>query len=161
MATTKPRITITLEPHRHELLRRLAEYQGVSMSAIVADLVESVSPVLERVCVAIESARKAQEGVRENLVRVAEESERALMPHLEAAIGQLDIFLGQCEQAGQQAEEEAVAVAAVRGARKRPRAGVAATADDGQDPRPVITGVRSGDKPRKVADKTPRQGRRS
>lgn len=167
MATTKPRITITLEPQRHELLRRLAEYQGVSMSHIVAELVESVSPVLERVCVAIENARKAQSGVRENLVRVAEESEKALMPHLEAAMGQLDIFLQQCDQAGAVEENEATGTG--RDARKRARRGAGAEADEkaalgknakssasgvkatsraaskGKDPRPVITGVRVND----------------
>lgn len=101
MATSKPRITITLEPHRHELLRRLAAHQGVSMSSIVVDLLETVAPVLERVCVAIESAKKAQDSVRVNLVRMAEESEQAVQPLLAQAMGQLDIFLSACGDAAQ------------------------------------------------------------
>lgn len=145
MSTTKPRITITLEPKHHQVLQRLAGHQGQSMSSIVAELVESVVPVLERVCEAIETAKQAQAGVRENLVRVAEESEKALMPHLQATMAQLDMFMAQVEQAGQKAAEEDAATVTRRDARKRARRGAGAKDDEGSDPRPVITGVRVTD----------------
>ena len=141
MSTTKPRITITLEPRLHELLQRMAAHQEQSMSSIVVELVESVAPVLERVCLAVEAARKAQAGVRENLKRVAEDSEKALLPHLEAAMGQLDTLI----QAGELgAVEKDVATAAGRATRHARRRRGAGAEDDGQgkDPRPVITGVR-------------------
>lgn len=115
MATVKPRITITLDQEKYELLRRLASYQGSSMSSIVADLLDAVAPVLERVCVAIEGVMQAQDGVREGLKRAAEESERAIMPHLTAAMSQLDAYVERCQK--------------VEG--------------DEKDPRTVITGVRS------------------
>jgi len=146
MATTKPRITITMESHRHELLRRLSELTGQSMSSIVLDMIETVAPVLERVAVALESAKRAQQGVKENLRRVAEESEQAFLPHVEAAMGQLDIFLTQVTQ---MAEESAHA----QGAPGEPGDGRGAAAPGSagappaeSDPRPVITGVRSDSK---------------
>lgn len=147
MSTTKPRITITLEPQHHELLQRMAAYQGQSMSSIVVELVESVAPVLERVCAAIEAARKAQAGVKENLVRVAEDSERAAMPHLQAVMGQLDELLTTFQQAGETSPAPA---------KPAPRRATSASDEHGgrrgagapgrkKDPRPVITGVRVND----------------
>lgn len=99
MATTKPRITVTLEPHRYALLKRLAELQGASMSHLLADLLESVAPVLERVAVAIESAQLAQESVKPNLVRSAQKAEAQLVPMMDQAISQLDMFIRQAQQA--------------------------------------------------------------
>lgn len=152
MSTTKPRITITLEPHHHELLQRMAAHQGQSMSSIVVELVESVAPVLERVCAAVEAAKKAQAGVKENLVRVAEDSERAALPHLEAVMGQLDALLTTFHQAGEgaslgkNAKSSSAPVAAPRRRASASdehdvRRGVGA-AGAKKDPRPVITGVR-------------------
>lgn len=140
MATSKPRITITLDQHRYELLRRMAGYQGTSMSAIVGELVDTIAPVLERVCVAIESARKAQDSVRSNLARVAEESEAALLPMLEQAMGQLDIFVQACNEAGSSADA---------GAEGTPPSGEGRAPAEAENPRPVITGVRSTQKERK------------
>lgn len=118
MATTKPRITITLERNQHELLKRMADYQGSSMSSIIVELLDSVVPVLERVCVAIEHARMAQESVRENLKEAAEESEKVVMPHLMAAMGQLDIFLEQCEKASKEASDPRSVITGVRSRKK-------------------------------------------
>jgi len=92
------------------------------MASIVVDLIETVAPVLERVCVAVEAAQQAQASVKENLVRTAEEAEAQLGPMMAEAIGQLDMFIGACHAAGE-AENAA------------------------EDPRPVITGVRSPQPP--------------
>lgn len=141
MATSKPRITVTLDPHRHELLRRLAGHQGTSMSAIVSELVDAVAPVLERVCVAIESAKNAQDSVKANLLRVAEESESAILPMLDAAISQLDIFVNACNEAGSATPQEGSEGTPPRGEGPRPT--------EAENPRPVITGVRSTQKEKK------------
>jgi len=99
MATKKPRINVTLEPYRYQLLKRLAELQGVSMSYLLADLLDSVAPVLERVAVAIEAAQQAQESLKPNLVRVAQQAEAELSPMLSEAITQLDMFIRQAQSA--------------------------------------------------------------
>lgn len=135
MATKKPRLNLTLEPQRYELLKRLAEQQGTSMSAIVVELLDTVAPVLERVCVAVENARKAQESVKLNLVKTAEEAEASLAPMLAEAMGQLDMFLGACNEAGEGAAEA-------------------------ENPRPVITGVRSPHPPSLTTPQKPKKSRR-
>lgn len=59
MATRKPRAMITLAPEDHEILKRLAEIQGVSLSSIVADLIHEVAPTLQTIITAIEEAKAA------------------------------------------------------------------------------------------------------
>lgn len=122
MATSKPRLNLTLEPQLYALLKKLSEQQGTSMASIVVDLIETVAPVLERVSVAVEAAQSAQASVKENLVRTAEEAEFQLGPMMAEAMGQLDMFIEACHVAG--------------------------NGENGaENPRPVITGVRSPQPP--------------
>lgn len=127
MPTAKPRLSITLDPPRYELLRRLAALQGVSAAHILADLLETVAPVLERTCVALENAQRASQDVRENLRRAALEAEQAILPMAGTALRQFDMFCAAVPPAA-----AGDALAAPGAARERPA-----------DPRPVITGVRS------------------
>ena len=115
MATLKPRITITLEPHRHELLRRVAAARGVTMSSVVAELVETVAEPLERMCVVVEAANRAPGEVEAGLRQAMTAVDRNFRHHAEKAIEQHDLFLDLA-------------------------AGAVVTPSD---PRPVITGVRS------------------
>ena len=67
MATQKPRITITLEPHVYEVLTTLAELQGGSKAGIVSELLESVTPVLERTCYVLQMANTATTGLNDDI----------------------------------------------------------------------------------------------
>lgn len=49
MATTKPRITVTLEPDDYAIIRALSDMNGESMSSILAGLATVTRPVLSRV----------------------------------------------------------------------------------------------------------------
>jgi hypothetical protein len=122
MATDKPRVAVTLEPHRYALLKRLAELQGVSMSFLIADLLETVAGPLERVAVILEAARRAPDEVKAGLKSATNRAEANFLPAAAAALSQLDIFLS----------DSVVTIAT--GARSDT---VSA------DPQPVITGVRS------------------
>jgi hypothetical protein len=139
MATEKPRIAVTLEQHRYDMLKRLAAAQGVSMSHLVADLLETVAEPLERVCAVLEAAKKAPQDVKDGLKAAAIKSEAQFMPLATEALDQLDMFLGN---AG-----DALGVAR-NGDGKRQRGAVARSAD----PQPVITGVRSNGQERAKAD---------
>ena len=99
MSTTKPRITITLEPHHHEVLSRAARASGESMSQIVANFVAAAVPSLERLVVVMERASTASEEVRSGLVAAVDRAERQLMPQLLKSLDQADMFLAQAEQA--------------------------------------------------------------
>lgn len=138
MATLKPRITITLAPHRHELLRRVAALQGMSMSAVVVDLIETVAEPLERVGVILEAAKNAPQQMKDGLKAATDAAERELLPLQQQASQQLDFLLHQVAEVCEPGATAALAGAAP--GRTRPGKAL--------DPRPVITGVRSrGGKP--------------
>lgn len=99
MPTKKPRITITLEPHAHEVLTRLSAAGGESMSAIVTQFVDMALPSLERVVVVLERARAAPQEARAGLAAAVERAERELMPALQAALDQGDMFLAEVSAA--------------------------------------------------------------
>jgi len=58
MATEKPRITITLEPHIYELLQRFSRLDGKPMSGIVVELLDIASPAIERLYETMVRCRK-------------------------------------------------------------------------------------------------------
>ncbi|MGP1666396.1 MAG: hypothetical protein ACTS5I_10915 [Rhodanobacter sp.] len=99
MATIKPRINVTLEPHRYALFKRLAALQGVSMSSLVAELLDAVAEPMERVCVVLEAAKTAPESVRKGLRAAVDRAEAQMMPRALETLDQFDLFLLQSEAA--------------------------------------------------------------
>lgn len=130
MATTKPRVNVTLDPHRYELLKRLATLQGVSMSYLISDLLETVADPLERVCVVLEAASKAPQNVKEGLRSALDKAEREFLPRAAEVMDQADLFFA--EMTGRLAEGGAGDGAE----RNAPAPGTGAA----QDPRPVTRG---------------------
>lgn len=120
MSTTKPRITVTLEPRAHEVLSRLSAAGGESMSQIVAGFVELAIPSLERVVVVLERAKAAPEEVRAGLSAALDRADRQLIPALTSALDQTDLFLADALQAS--APQPAADASAPRPARGRRKA---------------------------------------
>ena len=58
MPAVNPRITITLKPEVHAILKRLSALTGNSQSALVGDLLESSAPVFERMATVLDAAEK-------------------------------------------------------------------------------------------------------
>ena len=73
MATTKPRITISLEEQDYAVLKRLCTLNGVPMSRTVSELVAMLTPVLGRMADNLEAVAKADEETRS---RIAESLEK-------------------------------------------------------------------------------------
>lgn len=123
MATSKPRITITLEPEHYAVVKRLADLQEMSMSKIITQFFGEVSPILSRVADTLEAARRASDDARAKFVRTAEVAEEELRPLAETVRNQFDFFAGELSRLSEPAEPK--------------------------NPRPVITGVKypnEGDK---------------
>jgi hypothetical protein len=93
MPTKKPRITITLDQRSHEVLSRLSAASGDSMSEIVAGFVDMAIPSLERVVIVLERAKAAPEEARAGIAAAIERADRTLMPVLQSAVDQHDLFL--------------------------------------------------------------------
>lgn len=138
MATDKPRITITLEPEQHAVLRRLADLQGGSMSRIVSEFLGEVTPILEKVADSLDLAKRASADARAKFVQSAQKAEEELRPLAEFTKSQFDLFASEIERLVQQGDAPADGVQATeeRGAVEK-----GAVRRKGASPRPVITGA--------------------
>lgn len=140
MATMKPRITITLNERQHAVLRSISENSGQSMSAFVGEVLEQALPILERMAETFRKIKTAQDVHRARIASELEEAQAAVEPIVAQAIGQFDLF--------SQRIEAAMDVVPGNG-RMRP-----SPAPLPEDPRPVITGVRSPVPSKKKSPKT-------
>lgn len=91
MATTKPRITVTLEQDVYDTLHGLSELQGVSMSSIVSELLTMVDPVQRKVLETMRRALALQGSARADfaaqLEQAQEQAEAMALPLFEALEG--------------------------------------------------------------------------
>lgn len=90
MSTTKPRITITLEPVTALQLKRISELTGNSQSSMVSEVLEQAVPVFERLIKILEAAEAAS--------KAAEAAQQSVMiqsvGHLELAQRRVERQLG-------------------------------------------------------------------
>ncbi len=94
MATSKPRITITMTDHQYEVVTSLASIRGVSRSSVVTEMLEAALPALERTHTLLEALEKAKKGdYLEDFVQSLERAEATLAPMLAAALEQIDMPL--------------------------------------------------------------------
>ena len=68
MATTKPRITITIDQDVYDTLYELAELQSRSMSSMVSELLRLSNPVQQKVLAALKHALSLQDEAKADLV---------------------------------------------------------------------------------------------
>jgi hypothetical protein len=150
MPTDKPRVNVTLDQADYDLLSTLARQQKRSRADMLRDLFETMRPVLERVAVVSEAAQRAQATARQGMIESAEKAEAELLPMVQKALGQFDMFLADVQ-----------AQADGGGRQQTASTGGAAAAPPPPTPVPVITGVRSsrtgGKTPRKVVRQGPRK----
>jgi|SRR5690554_3489791 len=139
MATTKPRLTITLEPHTHTVITELARLQGRSKAKIITELLDSVVPVLERTCYVLQLAQSATLTVTDDLKASMERSEATLREMFADALGQMDIFADQLSESTSEGADEGI------GEERSSRHDVA---EPGTLPPHSNTGVTIGDKSR-------------
>jgi hypothetical protein len=93
MSTSKPRITITLEPHVYEVISRLSAASGDSMSSLVTGFLHVAVPPMERLVVVLEAANAAPKEARDGLAASLARAESRVIPQLVEAMGQTDLFL--------------------------------------------------------------------
>ena len=99
MATSKPRITITLEEQNYAVLKRLNALNGVPMARTVSEFVQLVAPVLERVCDNLERVRMADENVRSRIVESAEKNLRVIEGLSSEVLNNFDMFSDELSNA--------------------------------------------------------------
>lgn len=99
MATTKPRITVTLTKRQHEVISTIAQLGGGSMSAFISEMLESALPTLERMAATFQKVKQAQDQEKGRFLESMDRAQAALEPVVMEAVGQFDLFLGRIEEA--------------------------------------------------------------
>lgn len=85
MPTKKPRAIVTFRSEAdYQIFRELASLQHVSLSSVISGLVESVAPSFGRVVTILRSGVEAGEEATRRLRTIAEESERWVLPVIDA-----------------------------------------------------------------------------
>jgi hypothetical protein len=86
MPTMNPRVNVTLPPALHNLVGRMAELQGVSMSQVLRELLEAAEPALQRAVALMDAASRARgelrQGLGDSLMRAQTRIEDELRHHL-------------------------------------------------------------------------------
>lgn len=67
MSTVNPRITVTLTPATHALLKTMSALTSNSQSSIVAQILEGSQPVFERCISLLQAAHAASESISEDV----------------------------------------------------------------------------------------------
>ena len=93
MPSRNPRVNVTLTMQQYDLVSRLAKSQGRSRSAVLLELLETVTPVLQRVVVITEAAQRVQAQAKEGFRESAERAEAAILPQVTEAMGQFDLLV--------------------------------------------------------------------
>lgn len=144
MPSVKPRLALTLPEHRHELLKRLAALQGVSMASVVTELLEECYPVLERVVLALEAAKSASESAKTGLRESCDKAIAEIEPYREQFMDQWDLFMDgitrEAQGAGERAERSDAHSPAPPAATVNPRV---VTRGSGSTDTPPIAHVRN------------------
>lgn len=99
MATTRPRITITLTDRQHEILRSISQSTGQSMSSNVVELLDLALPTLERMAVAMQAIAKSREEQIGRVRTQLDEAQAVLEPMAASVVAQTDLFWGRIEEA--------------------------------------------------------------
>lgn len=133
MATTKPRITVTLEPEHYAVLSEMAKVSGSSMSSILSDIAAEAMPVFARVVKLAREAEAAKAGIGDRVKELAAEAELQMLPMAREALRTLDMF------------DDAVmkAIAAARAGDESPEQGGAGDARPARAPAAGGSGRRS------------------
>ena len=97
MATTKPRITVTLTERQHEVLKMISDCGGQSMSSLLGELIEVSLPTFERMANTFRKLQQAQHKERARMVEALDEAQAALEPIAQAAVDQFDLFCGRID----------------------------------------------------------------
>ena len=108
MATEKPRLTITLEPHTYAVITELSKLQRKPKAKIITELLESVVPVFERTAYLLQMAERATTGVNDDIKGSMERAEAKLKLMMDDAMGQMDMVSELLSESGDGPEKSAV-----------------------------------------------------
>lgn len=93
MATSKPRITITLTDRQYQVLKSISDNSGQTMSGLVSGVVDTSMAMLVRMAATFQQMRKSEDAERARLEASMSDVQDAFEPLMMAAVAQQDLFL--------------------------------------------------------------------
>lgn len=147
MATTKPRITITLNDKSYAVLKAISDCSGQPMSTFVTEMLDSARPTLERMAATFQKIKRAQDAERARFLESVDDAQSALEPVVMETLGQFDLFMGKIDRAIEG-----------RGARDGGAAGALTPLPSASVPSPPTN---RGDTPTRAHASKPKQGKAS
>jgi uncharacterized protein (DUF1778 family) len=90
MTTSNPRITITLTPSTHSLLRELSSLTGNSMSSTVSELLSGNEPIFEKIVMVLRAARIVQEEGKASMLDSLSNAQARIEAQLGLALDAMD-----------------------------------------------------------------------
>lgn len=93
MATQKPRLTISLDKNTYEVISQLAKLQNRPKSAIITDLLETVSQPLARTVSLLQAASEAPASVRNAFAEAIEDLHTDLSMTVGGANSEVDLLI--------------------------------------------------------------------
>lgn len=156
MATTKPRITISLTPRQHEVLSTMSKHSGKPMSSTISELVEASLPVFERMALAFQRIDGVHTAHRQKMTKVLGAGQSKMENLLSGLIGQFDMFVTDVEDVA--AEVGGATAGASTSKQRKPQKTTAAPktpgvvtrgSTSGRNPHPAVKPLhkRTGNKP--------------
>jgi hypothetical protein len=97
MPTQKPRLTITLQPKTHAVLKVLSDKNGQSMASLINEVLDGFVPAFEFVLDAVEALEQAEDSKREQIKAQLEAAEGAMTPMLELMLNRADDALSEAK----------------------------------------------------------------
>ncbi len=95
---TVSRLTVSLPPERAALIRAFAKAQGVPVSQVFNEIVESIEPSLTRVLALLQAAESASQDVRSNLASAVHSVELSIINAAAVADSSVDFLLRHFEE---------------------------------------------------------------
>ncbi|MBT9161366.1 MAG: hypothetical protein DDT26_02671 [Dehalococcoidia bacterium] len=90
MPTQNPRITITLTPSTHSLLRELSSLTGNSMSSTLADLLTGNEPVFLRMVMVLRAAKDVQQEGKASMLEALAKAQARIEEQLGLSLDAMD-----------------------------------------------------------------------
>jgi hypothetical protein len=100
MATSKPRITVTLDPHLHSLLASISDSSGQPMSGIVNEFLSASTPVLEKMANTFTALRSMRADQKAAVLAALDEGQDAMGSLVAQSLDQYDLFMTKATHSG-------------------------------------------------------------
>jgi hypothetical protein len=90
MPTPNPRITITLTPSSHAVMKSLSDLSGNSMSSMVAEIITMNEPVFARMVKVLQAAKTVQASSKESMMAALNDAQTKIEQQLGLALDAMD-----------------------------------------------------------------------